>query len=97
MAAMYNIMSILMGVFCLATIVLLFLNSLKDQKEYKKLEEEYYDALIKKQTEDKKKREEILTREKEANEKKKELREGTDADTFNNSIDIMSKYANRNH
>lgn len=94
---LYNIMSWIMGIFFVAVILLLFINSVKDQKDYKKLEDEYYAELIKKQTEDKKKREEILTREKEASEKKDKLHEGTDTDKFSSSLDIMHKYANRNN
>lgn len=62
-----------------------------DRKEQKKLAEEMYEELQRRDEERKK----LKEKEAEANEQKKEMRTGTTTDQFNSSIDIMQKLSRK--
>ncbi len=94
---MFIIINTVMAVVTIGILLLLIYNVIKYQANMAALEKKYKQEIADADKKELKKRKEILAREKKANEQKKELREGTDTDNFNSSLDIMHKYANRNH
>ena len=74
-------------------IVALVINSFTDRKELKRIEKQFQEDMQRLEEEKKLKKE----REKKADEKKTEMHEGTATDNLNSSVDILHKYASRNH
>lgn len=81
----------LLTIGCFIIIAALVMYGFTDKKELKELQKEAYEEMERRDLE----LQRTIAREKEANEKKKELRKGTDTDKFDSSLDIMHKYANR--